>query len=83
MGYGLCLVYVTMGLKIVVKAAHEAFLYNDQIGEKGLQRDEDYTWRYTPQVNNWLGNEIITPGTVEFNFKDQQWETYFQLKWAK
>jgi hypothetical protein len=72
-----------MGLKIVVKAAHEAFLYNDQIGEKGLQRDEDYTWRYTPQVNNWLGNEIITPGTVEFNFKDQQWETYFQLKWAK
>lgn len=72
-----------MGLKIVVRAAHEAFLYNDQIGEKGLQRGEDYTWRYTPQVNNWLGDEIITPGTVEFNFKDQQWETYFQLKWAK
>jgi hypothetical protein len=20
---------------------------------------------------------------VEFDFKDQQWETYFQLKWTK
>jgi hypothetical protein len=72
-----------MGLKIVVRAAHEAFLYNDQIRDQGLHRDVDYTWRYTPQVNTWLGDEIITPGTVEFNFKDQQWETYFQLKWAK
>jgi hypothetical protein len=72
-----------MGLKIIVKAAHEAFLYNDQIGDQGLQRGRDYTWRYTPQVNNWLGDEIITPGTVEFDFKDQQWETYFQLKWTK
>jgi hypothetical protein len=72
-----------MGLKIVVRAAHEAFLYNDQIRDQGLHRDVDYTWRYTPQVNNWLGDEIITPGTVEFDFKDRQWETYFQLKWAK
>jgi hypothetical protein len=72
-----------MGLKIVVRAAHEAFLYNDQIGEQGLRRGEDYTWRYTPAVNNWIGDEIITPGTVEFDFKDRQWETYFQLKWIK
>ena len=72
-----------MGLKIIVKAAHEAFLYNDQISELGLRRCEDYTWRYTPQVNNWLGDEIITPATVEFEFRDEQWATYFQLKWAK
>jgi hypothetical protein len=72
-----------MGLKIMVNSAHEAFLYNDQIADQGLQRDRDYTWRYTPAVNTWLGDEIITPGTVEFNFKDAQWETYFQLKWAK
>ena len=72
-----------MGLKIIVKAAHEAFLYNDQVGDQGLRRGDDYTWRYTPQVNNWLGDEIITPGTVEFDFKDEQWATYFQLKWAK
>jgi hypothetical protein len=72
-----------MGLKITVKTAHEAFLYNDQIGDQGLLRDVDYTWRYTPRVNNWLGDEIITPSTVEFEFKEQQWETYFQLRWAK
>jgi hypothetical protein len=72
-----------MGLKMIVKTAHEAFLYNDQITDQGLCRDVDYTWRYTPAVNNWLGDEVITPATVEFNFKDTQWETYFQLRWIK
>ena len=67
----------------MIRAAHEAFLYNDQIGEQGLQHGKDYTWRYTPQVNNWLGNEITTPGTVEFDFADEQWETYFRLRWAE
>jgi hypothetical protein len=72
-----------MGLKIIVKTAHEAFLFNDQITGQGLRCDLDYTWRYTPAVNNWLGDEVITPATVEFDFKDQQWETYFQLQWAQ
>jgi len=72
-----------MGLKLIVKTAHEAFLYNDQITDQGLHRDVDYTWRYTPAVNTWLGDEVITPGTVEFEFRDTQWATYFQLKWAK
>jgi hypothetical protein len=72
-----------MGLKITVKTAHEAFLYNDQIGDQGLQRDLDYTWRYTPAVNTWLGDDVITPATVEFDFRDEAWATYFQLKWAK
>ena len=83
MGQRLYHVYVKMVLKIIVKTAHEAFLFNDQIGEQGLRRDLDYTWRYTPAVNSWLGDETITPATVEFDFKDQQWATYFQLRWAK
>ena len=72
-----------MGLKIVVKTAHEAFLLNDQITDQGLKRDLDYTWRFTPAVNTWLGDDVITPATVEFDFRDLQWATYFQLKWAK
>ena len=72
-----------MELKITVKTAHEAFLYNDQITDQGLRCDLDYTWRFTPAVNTWSGNKTITPATVEFDFKDQQWETYFQLKWAQ
>jgi len=72
-----------MGLKITVKTAHEAFLYNDQITDQGLRRDLDYTWRFTPAVNTWLGDDVITPATVEFDFKDEQWATYFQLKWTK
>jgi len=72
-----------MGLKIIVKNAHEAFLFNDQIVNQGLQRDLDYTWRFTPAVNTWLGDDEITSATVEFNFQDQQWATYFQLRWAK
>lgn len=72
-----------MGLKMVVSTAHEAFLLNDQIMDQGLRRDYDYTWRYTPAVTSWLGDEVVTPATVEFNFKDEQWATYFQLRWAK
>lgn len=83
MGFRLYYVYVTMGLKITVKTAHEAFLYNDQITDQGLRRDLDYTWRFTPAVNTWLGDETITPATVEFDFEDEAWATYFQLRWAK
>jgi len=72
-----------MGLKMIVKTAHEAFLFNDQVTDQGLKRDIDYTWRYVPAVNSWLGDEVVTPATVEFNFQNKQWETYFQLRWAK
>jgi hypothetical protein len=70
-----------MGMIIVVQNAANALVLKEQVEE--LCSKEDFTWRYTPQVNNWLGDEIITPGTVEFNFKDEQMATYFQLRWAK
>ena len=72
-----------MGLKITVKTAHEAFLFNDQIKDQGLQRGEDYTWRFNPAVNTWLRDEVVTQATVEFDFKDRQWETYFKLRWIE
>ena len=68
-----------MKLTVLVRNAADALLLKEQVEESYL----DFTWRYTPQVNNWLGDEIITPGRVEFNFKDEQMATYFQLKWAK
>ena len=68
-------------MTVIVRNAADALLLKEQVEE--LCSKEDFTWRYTPQVNNWSGAEIITPATVEFNFKDQQWTTYFQLKWAK
>jgi hypothetical protein len=70
-----------MGMTVVVRNAADALVLKEQVDE--LCTKEDFTWRFTPQVNNWLGDEIITPGTVEFEFKDKQMETYFQLKWAK
>lgn len=72
-----------MGLKlnILVRNAADALLLKEQVEE--LCSKEDFVWRYTPQVNNWLGDEIITPGAVEFDFKDKQMATYFQLRWAK
>ena len=70
-----------MGMTIVVRNAVDALLLKEQVEE--LCSKQDFTWKYTPQVNNWLGDEIITPGTVEFKFRDEQMETYFQLKWAK
>jgi hypothetical protein len=71
-----------MGLKIIVRNASEAFAYKDQVTDQGLYIEHDYTWKYTPAVNNWSGAEIITPATVEFEFDDAKWETYFQLRWA-
>jgi hypothetical protein len=70
-----------VGVKLIVpvRNAADALVLKEQVEEFYL----DFTWRYTPQVNNWLGDEIITPGTVEFNFADEQMATYFQLKWAK
>ena len=70
-----------MGLKLLVRNAAEALVLKEQV-EK-LCTKEDFTWRYVPQVNNWLGDEIIIPGTVEFEFKDRQMATYFQLRWAR
>jgi len=70
-----------MGLKIAVKNAVEAMDLKAQVQEVcGLG---DFAWRFNPVVNSWLGDEVISPATVEFEFKDRQWETYFQLRWAK
>ena len=71
-----------MGLKIIVKNSTEAFVYKDQVVDQGLYIEHDYTWRYTPAVNDYFGAEVLTPATVEFEFIDAKWETYFQLKWA-
>ena len=71
-----------MGLKILVNSYTAVWLFKEQVDEQGLVTDQDYTWRYTPAVNDWLSS-LITPATLEFEFKDAQWETYFQLKWTK
>ena len=68
-------------MTVVVRNSVDALDLKAQVEE--LCAKEDFTWRYTPQVNNWLGDEIITPGTVEFEFKDEQMATYFQLKWDR
>ena len=70
-----------MGMIVIVRNAADALVLKEQVEE--LCSKDDFTWRYVPQVNNWLGDEIITPGTVEFEFKDKQMATYFQLRWAK
>lgn len=75
---------------MIVANTHDAYLLKDQIESQGLRTGQDYTWRYTPPTNSWLGNhsptwlgdEVDTPATVEFDFVDHRWATYFQLKWA-
>ena len=71
-----------MFLKIIVKNSSEAFVYKDQVTDQGLYIDYDYNWKYTPAVNSWLGDEVLTPATVEFEFRDPKWATYFQLRWG-
>jgi len=70
-----------MGLKITVKNSIDAMDLKAQVQQVcGLNT---FTWRFTPVVNNWLGDEVITPATAEFEFDDPKWETYFQLRWAR
>jgi hypothetical protein len=70
-----------MGLKIIVNNAHEALILNEQVQE--MCSSTDYSWKYTPAINSWLGDETLSPATAEFSFKDAQWATYFQLRWSK
>ena len=70
-----------MGMTVIVRNAVEALELKAQVEE--LCARSDFAWKYTPAVNTWLGDDVITPATVEFDFKDQQWATYFQLRWAQ
>jgi len=70
-----------MGLIVIVKNAMEAMDLKDQVQQ--VCAPGEFTWRFTPVVNTWLGDDVITPATAEFVFKDSKWETYFQLRWAK
>jgi hypothetical protein len=71
-----------MGLKILVNNYNSVWVYKEQVDALGLLPGKDYVWRYTPAVNDWL-SAPITPATVEFDFKDKQWETYFKLRWIE
>ena len=68
-------------MKVIVKNAVEAMDLKAQVQQVcGLN---NFKWRFNPAVYNWLGDDVISPGTVEFEFDDEKWATYFQLKWAK
>lgn len=73
-----------MKLKMTVKTVSEAFDYKDQITAQGLHLTHDYTWRYTPAVRDFFGDiaDEMDVATVEFEFVDPKWTTYFQLKWG-
>ena len=68
-------------MKIPVNNYNTVWLLKEQVDSMGLRHDHDYTWRYTPAVTDWLSTPM-TRATVEFNFVDKQWETYFELKWS-
>jgi hypothetical protein len=71
-----------MKLLVPVANAPEALELNLQVLSHGLLNDVEYTWAYTPRREDWM-NGVQTPGTVEFDFVDAQWVTFFGLKWAK
>lgn len=76
------LLEVKMPLKITVRDSNEAFGLKMEVDRHGLRPDAGYTWRYTPAVNDYFGATVLTPATVEFEFQDPQWATYFQLRWG-
>lgn len=71
-----------MTLKIIVKDSSEAFGLKMEVDRHGLRPGAGYTWRYTPAVNDYFGAEQLIPPTVEFEFDDTKWATYFQLRWG-
>ena len=71
-----------MQLRMTVKDSGEAFGLKMEVDRHGLRPGAGYTWRYTPAVNDYFGAEQLTPPTVEFEFDDAKWATYFQLRWG-
>lgn len=74
-----------MGLKIIVKDSNEAFGLKMQVDQHGLRPGAGYTWRYIPAVRDYFGQiaEEDDVARVEFEFDDDKWATYFQLRWAR
>lgn len=76
-----------MKVKITVDSATEAMELKSQVAEVCT----DFSWCFIPGTNSWLGthdpdwlgNETITLPSAEFDFEDEQWATYFQLKWSR
>ena len=65
---------------LAIKNATEALELRQQVGAAGLIIHKDYTWCYHPKDDWDYAN--VTIATVEFNFTNPTWETYFQLKWS-
>ena len=53
-----------------VKDITEALFFKNSIESSGLHHGVDYTWRYTPKISSWLGDEVVRPATVDFDFED-------------
>lgn len=79
-----------MKLVVWLNSTSQLFEYVGQINSAGLVKDQDYTWSYVPVTNpflgnhspTWLGQEEDVPQHVEFEFEDEKWATYFQLRWT-
>ena len=70
-------------MKIImkVKDTGEAFGYKMEVDRHGLRPGHGYTWKFNPAVIEYYG-EVTEEAQVEFEFDDDKWATYFQLKWG-
>ena len=69
-----------MIVKEVPDASH-AFALVEEIKTHGLRPNRDFKWWYeSAEVDDWLAPK--EPSIVKFEFFDEQWETFFSLKWA-
>ena len=66
-----------------VKDITEALFFKNSIESSGLHHGVDYTWRYTPKISSWLGDEVVRPATVDFDFEDDSMATFFRLRWKQ
>jgi hypothetical protein len=66
-----------------IKNITEALTFKDGIESSGLHHGVDYHWKYIPKISSWLGDEVVRPASVEFDFVDDSMATFFRLKWKQ
>ena len=64
-----------------VSGIDQAYEMLREVKEHGLVVHQDFKWWYKAgEADDWLAPR--DSATVRFEFVDQRWDTYFELKWA-
>ena len=64
-----------------VSNAGEAYNIVMDLKELGLIANRDFTWSFTPKVEDYISYEVMIPSSVTFTFINESWASFIRLKY--